>query len=181
MKSSGSVVLILSLVVSVLSGCASKRQMMDAASSAAPSVVFLVRHAEKVDSSRDPELSEVGKVRAKTLADVLRSADIDYIHSSDYIRTRDTARPLALVTGLEIALYDPGDLPTIAETVKTTPGRHLVVGHSNTTPQLAALLGGESGPEINEANEYDRLYILTIGKNGAVSSVIMRYGVKYQP
>ena len=36
--------------------------------------------------------------------------------------------------------------------------RHLVVGHSNTTPPLVELFGGDAGPPIDEASEYDRLY-----------------------
>jgi hypothetical protein len=51
-----------------------------------------------------------------------------------------------------------------------------VVGHSNTTPAAVELLGGEPGAEIDEADEYDRLYILTIATSGEVSTVVLRYG-----
>ena len=61
---------------------------------AEPTVVFLVRHAEKVDSSRDPELSTAGMDRAKRLANVLRSVKLDRIHSSDYMRTRRVPIPV---------------------------------------------------------------------------------------
>jgi hypothetical protein len=37
------------------------------------------------------------------------------------------------------------------------------------------LLGGDPGYPIEELNEYDRLYILTIGK-GKVNTVLLRYG-----
>jgi hypothetical protein len=56
----------------------------------------------------------------------------------------------------------------------------LIVGHSNTTPELTKLLGGDSGTEINEKGEYDRLYIVTIGKDGTVNSVILRYGKAFE-
>lgn len=139
-------------------------------------VVFLVRHAEKADSSADPPLTEAGHERAQRLARILRDAGIEHVHSSDYIRTRDTAAPLATHAGLAVASYDPGDLPAMAERLKAAGGRHLVVGHSNTTPPLVGLLGGEPGADIEEKHEYDRLYVVTVGKDGAVSTVLLRYG-----
>ena len=138
-------------------------------------VVFLVRHAEKVDHSRDPDLSPEGYLRADALAMTLSDAEIEYVHSSDYIRTRKTASPVADMLGLEIELYDPADLPALAASLKAKGGRHLVVGHSNTTPALVALLGGAPGVAIEEESEYDRLYILTIGKD-EVKTILLRYG-----
>lgn len=141
-----------------------------------PLVVFLVRHAEKVDDSRDPELSTAGLERAGELRRSLRDAAIERIHSTDFIRTRDTAAPIAEDLGLEIELYDHGNLEGLVEHLRRTGGRHLVVGHSNTTPKVVELLGGEPGTEIDEASEYDRLYVVTIGIDDSVSTVLMRYG-----
>ena len=141
-----------------------------------PLVVFLVRHAEKTDAGKDPELSEEGKRRTADLVDVLRSANIEHVHSTDYIRTRDTAAPVAKAGEIEVKKYDPRDLEGFAKKLKEAGGRHLVVGHSNTTPELTKLLGGDAGAEIDEKAEYDRLYLVTIGKDGSVSSVLMRFG-----
>ena len=137
--------------------------------------VYLVRHAEKVDQSRDPDLSGDGYLRAGELARTLADAKIEYVHSSDFIRTRNTAAPVAELFGLEIELYDQNDLFSLADRLKEAGGRHLVVGHSTTTPDLVELLGGEPGYPIEELNEYDRLYILAIGK-GKVNTVLLRYG-----
>ena len=60
-------------------------------------------------------------------------------------------------------------------------GSHLVVGHSNTVPELVALLGGDGGPPIDEAGEYDRLYVVTLTANGRVRSELRRYGVRFNP
>lgn len=139
-------------------------------------VVFLVRHAEKVDSSRDPFLSEAGKKRARDLARVLRDAKVENIHSTDFIRTRDTAAPLASVLGLKVESYDPRDLGGFASRLRNSGGRHLVVGHSNTTPALVKLLGGDPVSPIEEKEDYDRLYVVTFGASSEVSSVLMRYG-----
>jgi len=138
-------------------------------------VVFLVRHAEKVDESIDPDLSEDGYLRAKELARTLADASIEQVHSSGFIRTKETARPVADLFGLEIELYNPKDLYEIADQLKAAGGRHLVVGHSNTTPALVEILGGDPGSPIKEKNEYDRLYILTITEDD-VNTVLLRYG-----
>ncbi|MEN8204335.1 MAG: histidine phosphatase family protein [Bacteroidota bacterium] len=142
-------------------------------------VVFLVRHGEKVDQSRDPELSPAGYVRAATLAQTLHSAEIEYVHSTDFIRTRKTAEPLAAINALKIDIYDPSDLRALAEEIRKKGGRHLVVGHSNTTPRMVELLGGEPGLDIDENDEYDRLYMLTVSSEGEVGTVLLRYGVAY--
>jgi phosphohistidine phosphatase SixA len=142
-------------------------------------VVFLVRHGEKADLGNDAALSAAGRARALALAESLRSANLEYVHSSDFIRTRDTAAPTAAQFGLEVDLYDPRDLPALARHLRRTGGRHLVVGHSNTTPPLVDLLGGHGGSAINEAGEFDRLYIVTVGMDGTTLSAMLRYGAHY--
>lgn len=152
----------------LLSACAQIAPKSDA--------VFLVRHAEKTIEKTDPGLTEAGQARAIALAERLKGEGITHIHSSDYIRTRDTAAPLAERLGLEVEIYDAGDLPGIATKLKATPGRHLVVGHSNTTPQLTELLGGDGGEPIVEATEYDRLYVIAMEAGEPVKSYLTRYG-----
>ena len=152
--------------------------LLSACSAAVPKTdaIFLVRHAEKTTEKTDPGLTEAGRARAVALADRLEGEGITHIHSSDYIRTRDTAAPLARRLGLDVEIYDARDLPGIAEKLKATPGRHLVVGHSNTTPQLTELLGGDGGSPIVEATEYDRLYVVTMGEGEHVKSYLTRFG-----
>ena len=142
----------------------------------APVQIYLVRHAEKTKDKTDPALTQAGQTRAELLADMLIDSGITHIHSSDYTRTRDTAAPLAQRLGLEVALYDPRDLEGMAKKLKAIEGRHLVVGHSNTTPPLTDLLGGEGGSPIVEATEYDRLYYVTIAANGEVRTTLLRFG-----
>lgn len=148
--------------------------------------VYVVRHAEKLtgpDVGRDPELSEAGKARANVLAEILRDKNIAHIHSSNYIRTRNTGAPLAEIMGIEIEIYDPRDLDALAVKIKeqSVAGgvTHLVVGHSNTSAETVAALGGEtSGKPIFEKSEYDRLYKVEIQKDD-VHSKLTRYGVRY--
>ena len=91
---------------------------------------------------------------------MLRSADIETIFSSDYERTRATAAPLSEELGLQIEIYDPKALELLAKQLLELKQSALVVGHSNTTPELADLMGGDGGAPIVEAWEYDRLYLL---------------------
>jgi len=140
-----------------------------------PALIFLVRHAEKEIGPEDPALSEAGRERAAVLARLLQDAGIDSIYSTDFKRTRDTAAPLAIRLGLEVAIYDPAKLGDLAASIKQRRGRCLVVGHSNTTPELVGLLGGQPGAAIDEESEYDRLFVVTIGPDGTVATVLLRY------
>jgi phosphohistidine phosphatase SixA len=145
------------------------------AAEAEPTTIFLVRHAEKLTEDDDPALAEAGTERAQALAGLLRDAGIETVYSTDYARTRDTAGPLASLLGLGLTLYDPGKLEDLAADIHRHGGRSLVVGHSNTTPELAGLLGGDPGPPIDEESEYDRLYVVTIGPDGVATTLLLRY------
>ena len=131
--------------------------------------LYLVRHAEKqADKGKDPALNEIGKSRSAQLATWFQDKDISEIWSSDYIRSRDTASPLALSLGLELTLYDPRDLPALTSELLEHRKNALIVGHSNTTPELARLLCQCDIADMDES-EYDRLIVVTI--NGEDTSV----------
>jgi len=141
--------------------------------------IYLVRHAEKEAEGSDPALTDAGTARAAALADLLEDESIEAVWSSDYVRTRSTAKPLADRLGVDVQTYDPSDLPGFAQALESRAETALVVGHSNTTPALSALLGGEPGNEIDEAGEYDRLYVLSGVGSGAVETGIRRYGARH--
>lgn len=144
-----------------------------------PVVVYLVRHAEKADDGTDdPPLALAGQIRVQELRQLLAEAGISYIHTTDWKRTRETARPIAKHIGVEPSIYDAGDLAAFAATLKTTPGHHLVVGHSNTTPMLVETLGGDPSTPIDDL-EYDRLYIVWISPGMPPVTTILRFGEPY--
>ena len=148
-----------------------------------PVVVYLVRHVERAeDGTNDPPISAEGRARADALAGMLADAGITHVHSTDYERTRQTAAPLADALGLPVETYDPRDLPALAAHLRGTPGRHLVVGHSNTTPDAVAALGGEPATAIGEM-EYDRLYVVVIPADAAArpTTVLLRFGAAAHP
>lgn len=145
-------------------------------------IVYLVRHAEKLTGEnvgRDPALSPEGETRAHILAANLARKNISKIYATDWKRTRDTAKPLADELGLKIQIYNPNDLGALASKIKSNKGNALVVGHSNTIPGTVNALGGDGGAPIDEASEYDRLYVITIDKDGAVKSQLQHYGQRY--
>lgn len=166
------------VLLALASACAAPTSDAPSNDSATPpTVVFLVRHAEKVeDGSSDPALTEQGVARSAALAQLLADAKLDGIYSTDYVRTRETARPVAEATGLAVESYDPGDLEAFAATLRAKPGRYLVSGHSNTTPSLVELLGGDPGGAIDEATEYDRLYVVVIYPGRPATTALLRYG-----
>lgn len=138
-------------------------------------LIVAVRHAEKIDDGRDPELSAAGGTRATALAKLLADAGIERVLSTDYVRTRDTARPSAVAAGVEVEFYDPSDIPGLASMLLNAHERAiLVVGHSNTTPALIAALTGESAEPMPE-EEYDRLYRVWVGQDGSVRAEVERY------
>ena len=137
-------------------------------------VVYLVRHAEKLDESADAPLITAGRERAELLAEVLVDAGLTHIHTTDFQRTRGTAAPIAERLGIQPRLYATNEMQGLADWLRATPGRHLVSGHQNSTTGLIRLLGGES-TDIADP-EYDRLYILTLGPDGTASTVLLRYG-----
>ena len=135
--------------------------------------IFLLRHAETVDgAAADPALSELGKQRAQSVARRLAALEPTAVYSTDYARTRATARIIAEAAGLEVGLYDPRDAAAMLASVRDAAGHQVVVGHSNTVPALVHALGGDPGPDIDHG-EYDRLYRLT-GDAGAVVTAVLR-------
>ena len=108
------------------------------------------------------------------LAALLKDAGIQAVFSTDYRRTLDTAKPTAEAISKRIEIYDGDDLAAFARTLRARGDRALVVGHSDTTPELVSLLGGESGPPI-DSDEFDRIYLLTLFGDGKASTTVLRF------
>lgn len=140
--------------------------------------VILVRHAEAVsDGSQDPALSEAGQARAKALAALARDAQVAAVFVTQYRRTKDTAAELKVpliethVERGKIAEH----AATVAKRIADEYGGKtaVVVGHSNTIPEIVKALSGASVTEIVH-EEYDRVYVVVLGKPARVT--VSRYG-----
>ena len=142
----------------------------------AQEVVFLVRHAERADNSKDSPLSASGIGRAARLAAMLEDAGITAIYTTEYRRTKETAAPLGRAVHVTPVVVSAADGDALARKVRAS-GPHdrvLVVGHSNTVPDLIRALGVASPVTIGEA-EYDNLFILIPQPGGAPRLVRLRF------
>lgn len=143
-----------------------------------PSVVLLVRHADKAPStSLDPPLSAAGRTRSAGLADALRDASVTRILVDQSQRTQETAVPLSQrrKLGAEVIPIDWSD-PTsqvraIADSVRRPGAVTLVIGHRNTIPAIIRALGGPVIPEIREG-DYDDLYMIVLDTGSATPMFI---------
>ena len=141
--------------------------------------LYLVRHAEKqADGGEDPGLTDAGIYRSEQLAKWLQDKDIREVWSSDYQRTRDTAEPLVSALGLEMTLYDPRDLPALSEELLGNRDNALIVGHSNTTPDLTRLLCQCDISDMDES-EYDQLYVVSV-QRGETTVEISRQSLLFE-
>jgi phosphohistidine phosphatase SixA len=119
--------------------------------------VYLVRHAEKVLTQKNPLLTPCGIKRAEQLSVMLEQANIQTIYSTEFVRTEQTAAPLAQKLNIQVQGYSPRDLKAFANKIKAERKNAVIVGHSNTTPQLTALVANTLVKEITE-QEYQMLY-----------------------
>ena len=156
--------------------------------SQATTTIIFVRHAEKAAlPADDPGLSAAGRRRVAELTRQLVDADVvagvDAIYTTQYLRTQETARPLADALDLPINQYDAADTEEVLETIlKRHKGKIiLVVAHSNTVPVLIANLGASKKvPPIAE-DEYDNIYIISIPWFGKTKTIRLRYGEPFRP
>ena len=151
--------------------------------------VFLVRHAEKADvPGQDPPLSEAGKLRAEALARLLQSAGVKGIYTSQFQRARLTAEPLAKRLGvtaspvpLSVKPSSPREVSdeSIRELTKKVEAHAgealLIIGHSNSVPDVIRALGGDVVPKIDES-KFDDLFVVTVYAGGRAKVLQLKYG-----
>jgi broad specificity phosphatase PhoE len=145
--------------------------------------VIVVRHAEKATGQGDdPHLSDAGDARARSLARSLKSAGVSAVITTQWIRTAETALPTAREVGAtpEVIPVEWDSIPRHAAAIAAAVRRHpgevvLVVGHSNTVPDIVAALGVERPTEICDS-EYDRMEIVSIEADGDALLIESRYG-----
>jgi broad specificity phosphatase PhoE len=137
---------------------------------------YFIRHAEKLrvdKTERNPNLNLKGFKRAEAWKEVFSNISFDAIYSTDYTRTKLTAKPTADSKNLPILIYNPRDMYSKAFQNQTKGKTILVVGHSNTTNVFAnKVLGFDKYQEIKDDNN-SNLYIVTLTDKKA-SSVLLK-------
>ncbi len=128
--------------------------------------IYLVRHSEKESTSNDPQLTQCGEQRSKSLSSFLSDVELDAVYSTNYNRTKNTALPTAISKDLEIKEYNPEELKDFSKLLLARKQDALIVGHSNTTGVLAGLLIGEEIGEF-DLTIYNRIYQVVIYQNSS--------------
>jgi broad specificity phosphatase PhoE len=128
-----------------------------------------------LNDSADPPLSSAGEQRAETLATLLRDVGVTAIYSTEYQRTLKTAEPLARVLGLTVN--------RVARQTESFIGslrsRHphdvvLIVGHSNTVPDMLRWLGHQTAVTIAD-DEYTSLFVVVPSSPGPPAVLRLRF------
>ncbi len=140
------------------------------ATSHAQKLVLVVRHAERADggsmattAQTDPLLSPSGKARAERLAQMLGEAGITAVYTTEYKRTQDTGQPLADLLKLTITTVTAKDTAGLVARIRKeqASGVVLVVGHSNTVPDIVKAFGGPTF--TMDEDEFGDLFVVVPG------------------
>ncbi len=150
---------------------------------ASSTTVVVIRHAEKDLSANaeDPPLTAAGQARAALLAQMFGDAKnlghLDAIYTSPALRNRLTAAPLAERLGLRATVVPADDSRGLVRRVlrEHSGERVLIVGHSDTVPEIVATLSDNSNvPEMDD-EEYGTIYIVTVPRVGNANLLRLHY------
>ena len=141
--------------------------------------LIVLRHADVVNGGSDPGLSSAGIVRAEEVARLLSNVPVAAIYTTPFNRTRQTVQPLAAAKSLSISEYDSNkpypDL--VKEIITATHGKvAVIVGHSNTVPEILRELSNNSFNTTIGENQYDNLFIVSIPDDLSARITHLKYG-----
>ena len=126
---------------------------------------YVMRHLQKADG-QDPALSELGRRKAENLPYVIGDPRPRAIYVSATRRARETAAVAAERFGIAPQEYDPRDTSALIARARRERGPVLIVGHSNTVPEIVTALSGRPVPPMSES-DYGLIYYVR-GRDRAV-------------
>jgi broad specificity phosphatase PhoE len=153
---------------------------LQAAPAFAQQEVILVRHAElqagAMAAPKNVPLSPAGKERAQRLAALLKDSGIAAIYVTDFTRTNDTAQPLSQELDRPLTVVSKGEQQDLAGRLRKSHGGQvvLVVGHTDTLPELIKSLGYPASVKI-EAQDYGNIFIITPRADTAPAFLRLHY------
>lgn len=116
-----------------------------------PPDIYVMRHLHTPKGATDPDLTAEGEVTATRLAGWFKRDRPAVIYTSKPKRSQQTAAPLARRLGITPIVYDPADTPALIAAVSKERRTVLIVGHSNTVPEIIERLGGQRpAPLVHE-------------------------------
>ena len=137
--------------------------------------IVLVRHADRASSADDSLLSKAGEQRAQCLASTLKDANLGAVFATDVRRTQQTAAPVATEFHIETRIIPKADTAELLTQLKHNGGKPvLVVGHSDTLPDIVQRLGAGPIPRFGE-REYDRMILVPVVGGQAQPAIILHY------
>jgi len=142
----------------------------------AQATFVVVRHAERADAGApvsDPDLSAAGHARAASLATMLRDAKVTAIYVTPLKRTQQTAAPVAKALGLTPIVLPAADTATLIAALQQHQGTALVIGHSNTVPDIVKALSG-AAVTVRET-DFDHLFVVSRPLVGSASVLQLHY------
>lgn len=140
--------------------------------------LLIVRHAERgPDEGISSPITDKGRERAEELARVVKDAGITRILVSEFIRTKQTAEPVAKALQLEPETVPvQSGVDALVKRARELSGETvLIASHAGRVEPLIEQLGGGTIPRLGSA-EYDNLFVLTIPPSGPPKLVRLRYG-----
>jgi broad specificity phosphatase PhoE len=146
-----------------------------AAQAVAQTTIFIVRHAERADvqagaapsMAADPDLSDAGRARAEALAMMLKDAAITLIFATEFKRTQQTAAPVGKAIKQMVRTLSATNTTGLVNQLKAAKGNVLVVGHSNSIPDILKGLGVTASVTIGD-EEYDNMFVVTMGAQASM-------------
>ena len=115
----------------------------------APPNFYIMRHLQKAEGS-DPPLTALGRSNAALLRHLVGDDPPRAIYVSTTRRARETAAQLAESLHLTPQEYDPRDTPGLLARLRAERGTVLVVGHSNSVPDIVEGVGGRRPDPIGD-------------------------------
>ncbi|UZK69885.1 histidine phosphatase family protein [Sphingomonas sp. S1-29] len=131
--------------------------------------VHVVRHFDTPKGVQDAELTAQGQARAEALVRWFAGKPLDAIFVTPFRRSRQTIAPLAAAQGIVPVVYDWEQQAAAVARIRAGGGAVLVVGHSNTVPDLVEALGGVRPPDMVHE---DFGGIWTVGAGETVKGVV---------
>lgn len=138
-------------------------------------VIYFVRHAQKIKNVDNPDLTAEGKKRAQELAKYLKDANIKGIYVTNFLRTQNTAKPLANKLGLDIKTYDKKNTSALMKVLLERGGNHLVVGHWNTANNAFKYFNLAATYDTEKANNNTSVLKITYKENKMSNVVLLKY------
>ncbi len=144
----------------------------DQTTPATPGVIYIIRHAEKPDSSDDSDLTPQGVERAKALATAFpahfQTPDFIFATAPSTHRNRPMETVAPLAEALHLKPADPfaeDEVDKLAKELLTQPkyaGKTILIAwHHGAIPALAKALGAKNVPDKWPDDTFDRVWKLT--------------------